>query len=316
MNIVIIDANTLNPGDLDLEKLHQLGQVTVYARSESSQLVARLQNADIAVVNKVVFDQELINQLPQLKYIAVTATGYNNLDIAYLKEKGILASNVKNYGSHAVAQHAFALLLELCNHVGLHHEECKQGRWNETKDFCFWSKSITELYGKKMGIIGLGNIGLQTAQIAHAFGMEVYYHSRSDKGLNEYNYTSNYKEIFSTCDVVSLHCTLNKDTQEIINKDTLQLFKPHAFLINTSRGGLINETDLLEALDNSIIAGVGLDVLTVEPPQTIHPLIHHPKCIVTPHNAWAAKETRQRLLDMAIENIKSYIDGSPKNLIV
>ncbi|MCO5247808.1 MAG: D-2-hydroxyacid dehydrogenase [Chitinophagales bacterium] len=315
MNIVVVDGYTLNPGDLDIKDLQKLGAVTVYDRSSYHQLAERLRDAEIAVVNKAVFDQELIHQLPKLKYIAVTATGYNNLDISYLKEKGILVSNVTNYGSHAVAQHAFALLLELCNHVGLHHEECKQGRWNEITDFCFWSKSMTELYGKKMGIIGLGNIGLQTAKIAQAFGMHVYYHSRTDKQIADFKYVETVEKVLSTCDVISLHCTLNADTQELINKHTLSLFKPDAFLMNTSRGGLINEKDLLEALDKGRLAGVGLDVLSEEPPKTIHPLIHHPKCIVTPHNAWAAKETRQRLLDIAIQNIKSYIEGSPENLV-
>ncbi len=316
MNIVVIDGYTLNPGDLDLSALQQLGTVSAYDRSTSEETVERLKKADIAVVNKVVFNQALIDRLPRLKYIAVTATGYNNLDIPYLRQKGIAASNVSGYGSHAVAQHTFALLLELCNHVVHHHRECQKGKWNQTKDFCFWSQPMTELYDKKMGIIGLGSIGQQTAAIAKAFGMEVFYHGRTDKNIEGLTYVKSPEEIFSTCDVVSLHCTLNEQTRYLINKESLKLFQPHTFLLNTSRGGLIDESALLEALDNRTIAGAGLDVLSVEPPIEINPLIHHPGCIVTPHNAWAAKETRQRLLDMAIDNIKSYLDGKPRNLIV
>lgn len=316
MNIVVIDGFTLNPGDLNLERLQKLGNLQVYERSSDTEIIERLQHADIAVVNKVVFNQTLIDQLPRLKYIAVTATGYNNLNIPYLRQKGISASNVSGYGSHAVAQHTFALLLELCNHVALHHRECQEGKWNQTKDFCFWSQAMTELYGKKMGIIGPGSIGQQTAAIAKAFGMEVFYHGKTDKNIAGLTYVKSPEEIFSTCDIVSLHCTLNEQTHHLINKESLKLFQPHAFLLNTSRGGLIDESALLEALENRTIAGAGLDVLSVEPPKEINPLIHHPKCIVTPHNAWAAKETRQRLLDMAIDNIKSYLNGKPENLIV
>lgn len=316
MNIVVTDGYTLNPGDLDLTALRKLGTVYVYDRSTQEEIAERLKDADIAVVNKIIFNQALIDRLPRLKYIAVTATGYNNLDIPYLREKGISASNVSGYGSHAVAQHTFALLLELCNHVALHHQECQGGKWNQTKDFCFWTQPMTELYGKKMGIIGLGNIGRQTATIAKAFGMDVFYHGRTDKNIEGLTYVKSPEEIFRTCDIVSLHCTLNEQTQHLINKKSLKLFQPHAFLLNTSRGGLVNETDLLEALENNLIAGAGLDVLSVEPPKEINPLIHHPKCILTPHNAWAAKETRQRLLDMAIDNIKSYLNGEPENLIV
>lgn len=315
MNIVVIDEHTLNPGDLDLGKLKTLGNLKVYARSEGEEVYKRLRDADIAVVNKVTFNKELIDRLPRLQYISVTATGYNNIDIDYLREKGILASNVTNYGSYAVAQHAFALLLELTNQVAHHHQECIDGRWNETKDFCFWSRPMTELYGKTMGVIGLGNIGLQAAKLATAFGMDVIYSSRSDKNIDQMTYAPTPKEVIQQSDVVSLHCSLNEHTKHLINSATLKHFKPHAFLINTSRGGLIDEGALIDALDCQQLAGAGLDVLSVEPPQTTNPLIHHKKCFVTPHNAWSSRDTRQRLLDIAIENIESFIQGQPKNLI-
>lgn len=315
MNIVVIDGFTLNPGDLQLDQLYQLGDIQTFARSEAHEVIERLVDADIAVVNKVIIDENVLRQLPRLKYIAVTATGYNNIDIAALKKYGVRASNVSNYGSHAVAQHTFALLLEICNQVALHRQQCINGEWHNTKDFCFWSAPMIELYGKKIGIVGLGNIGLQTAKLAQAFGMEVWYNSRSDKQIDGMKYVTTPEEIFQHCDVVSLHCSLNDETKHLIRKETLSLFKSNTILLNTSRGGLIHEEDLVAALDNGLLYAAGLDVLTVEPPRGIQPLIHHPKCIVTPHNAWAPVETRQRLLDMAIDNIKSFIEGNPKNLI-
>jgi glycerate dehydrogenase len=315
MNIVVIDGYTLNPGDLDLTQLRQLGKLTIYDRSSKNQIAERLKNADIAVVNKIIFDQNLIDSLPKLKYIALTATGYNNLDIQYLHQKNILTSNVSNYGSHAVAQHTFALILELTNHVAHHQKDCIEGKWNQTSDFCFWSQPMTELFQKKIGIIGLGNIGLQTAIIAKAFGMEVYYHSREDKKIEGMIFVQNPNDIFSQCDIVSLHCTLNEDTKHIINSESLKLFPTHSIIINTSRGDLIDENALLDALNNQQIAGAGLDVLSIEPPKKFNSLIHHPKCIITPHNAWSAKDTRQRLLDMAVDNIQSFLNGVPKNLI-
>lgn len=315
MNIVVIDGFTLNPGDLQLDQLYELGDIQTFARSEGHEVIERLADADIAIVNKVIFDENVLSQLPKLKYIAVSATGYNNIDIAALQKFGVKASNVSNYGTYAVAQHTFALLLEICNQVALHRHQCIEGKWHQTKDFCFWSTPMIELYGKKIGIIGLGNIGLQTAKLAQAFGMEVWYHSRSDKNIDGMKFVFSPEEIFRNCDVISLHCSLNEDTKHLIRKDTLALFKPNAILLNTSRGGLIHEEDLLHALDNGQLYAAGLDVLSVEPPRGDQALIHHPKCIVTPHNAWAPVETRQRLLDIAIDNIKSYIEGNPKNLI-
>ncbi|MCO5233811.1 MAG: D-2-hydroxyacid dehydrogenase [Chitinophagales bacterium] len=316
LNIVVIDGYTLNPGDLNLTELQKLGNLRVHPRSSNEELVERLKDAHIAIVNKVVFNKHLIDQLPHLKYIAVTATGYNNLDISYLKQKNILASNVKGYGTFAVAQHTISLILELTNYVSKHHQDCINNKWNQTQDFCFWTYPMKELYQKKMGIIGMGNIGKQVAIIAQALGMEIYYHSLKDKSIPGMKYLQNSDEIFKICDIISLHCSLNHQTEHLINEQSLSLFRPEAILINTSRGGLIDENALKYALDKNIISGAGLDVLTTEPPvDKHHPLIHHPKCIVTPHNAWSSIETRQRLLDMVVDNIKSYIQGNPKNVI-
>ena len=315
MKIVVTDGHTLNPGDLDNSELEKLGELVIYKRSNREETILRLQDADIAVVNKTILDRDILEKLPHLRYIAVTATGYNNLDVPFIKEKKIPTSNVTNYGSYAVAQHAFALLLELTNLVGLHNQECRQGKWYQSSDFCFWSQPMTELYGKKIGIIGLGHIGSKMAEMAKAFGMEVFYHGRVDKNIPGYTYLSTPQEIFSSCDVISLHCALNEQTNQIVNSASLSYFKPNAILINTSRGGLIQEEDLLNALDQGQIRGVGLDVLSEEPPRKLNSLINHPRCIVTPHNAWAAQETRQRMLDITIDNIKSFLQGNPKNLI-
>ncbi len=316
MKIVVTDGETLNPGDLDMSSLKKLGDLRTYNFSDESNIAERLKDAEIAVVNKTVISRELLDKLPKLKFVAVTATGYNNIDLRALKDRNISASNVSDYGSYAVAQHTFALLLELTNWVSVHHRECMEGKWNQVKNFCFWSRPMTELYGKKMGIIGLGNIGRRTAEIAAAFGMEILYHSRTDKHIDRFQYVDTAEEIFQNCDVVSLHCTLNDGTEQIINKNSLKLFKPEAFLLNTSRGGLVNEKELAQALDSGVLAAYAADVLSVEPPREKNILIHHPKCIITPHNAWSSKDTRQRILDITIDNIRGFIEGSPKNRIV
>jgi len=315
MEIVIIDGHTLNPGDLDWSALSTYGNVTVYDRSTYEEARDRLKNADIAVINKVRLDREMIDALPRLKYVAVTATGYNNLDVAYLKARNIPASNVTGYGAHAVAQHTFALLLELCNRTAYHQQKTIEGAWAQTNDFCYWSQPMTELYGLKMGIVGWGSIGSQVGRIAHAMDMEVLLYSPSEKNISWATQVRHTDEIFSTCDVISLHCTLTPETDRLINAQTLKLFKPGSFLINTSRGGLIDEPALIAALDRGQLAGAGLDVLSVEPPKQGNPLIHHPKCIVTPHNAWAPIATRQRLINMTVENIASFLQGTPKNLV-
>lgn len=316
LRIVVIDGFTINPGDLDWNVLKAFGEVAIYERSTYAEAKQRLQGAQIAFVNKVVFDKEMIDALPDLKFISLTATGYNNLDIPYLQSKGVTVSNVKGYGDYAVAQHAMALLLELSNKVGYYNLKSRDGAWSKSGDFCYFDQPMTELYGKKMGIIGWGNIGSKAGQMAHAFGMEVLFHSRTRKSVSFARQVDQPDEIFSTCDVVSLHCLLTPETQHIVNATSLSLMPPGAFLINTSRGGLVDEQALYHALQNGQLAGAGLDVLTVEPPSTAHPLFSAPNCIITPHNAWAPVSVRQRLLDMSIANMKAFLDGCPINKIV
>jgi glycerate dehydrogenase len=315
LKIVVTDGQTINPGDLSWKRLETFGEVSVYQQSTPEEAGERLRDADIAIVNKVVFDQSLIDSLPGLRFISLTATGYNNLDINYLKEKGILVSNVKGYGDYAAAQHTIAHLLELCNRVGYYQLKSRDGAWTNSGNFCYFDQPMTELYGKKMGIIGWGNIGSKVGAIAHAMGMEVLFYSLNTKETNFARQVHHPDDIFRECDVISLHCLLTPETSLIVNERTLSLMKTNAFLLNTSRGGLIDEVALENALEESKIAGAGLDVLTVEPPAQDHLLFSAPHCIITPHNAWAPATVRQRLMDMSIDNLEAFLSGHPVNLV-
>lgn len=315
LKIVVIDGYTINPGDLSWKRLEAYGDVAVYPQSSVEEAKDRLEDADIAFVNKVVFNREFIDALPRLRFISLTATGYNNLDIAYLKEKGILVSNVKGYGDHAVAQHTISLLLELSNRVGHYNLKSRDGAWSNSGNFCFYDEPLTELYGLKMGIIGWGNIGSKVGAIARALGMEVLFYSRIKKQTEIARQVETADEIFRECDVVSLHCLLAPETSLMVNERTLGLMRDNAILLNTSRGGLIDEQALYNALVNGKIAGAGLDVLTVEPPKEDHLLFSAPNCIITPHNAWASATVRQRLMDMAINNLQAFLEGHPANLV-
>jgi glycerate dehydrogenase len=313
-NIVVIDGYTINPGDLDWSKLEAIGHLSVYDRSTPEEAVLRLQDADVVLVNKVRFDEALVSQLPRLKFIALSATGYNNLDIPLLQKYGIAASNVSGYGSYAVAQHTIALLLALCNGVAQHHSAVQQGAWARVDDFCFWNREMTELFGRTMGIIGWGEIGSKVGAIAQAMGMRVIFYSPTSKSSTIAEQVT-LEQVWEDSDVISLHCILHEKTQHMIRRESLMAMKRGVFLLNTSRGGLIDELALLEALDSGQVAGAGLDVLSVEPPKAGNILIGHPKCIITPHNAWAPKATRQRLLNMAADNVSAFLSGHPKNLL-
>lgn len=315
LNIVVIDGYSINPGDLTWDGLKHFGNVAVYDRCTYEEAAERLKDADIAVVNKVRFDKALIDQLLSLKFISLTATGYNNLDVDYLREKGIHSSNVTGYGSFAVAQHSIALLLELTNKISRHAEEVRAGEWAKVNDFCYWSAPMTELYGLKMGIVGWGGIGAQVGKIAAALGMEVQFYSRTQKQNTGATQVDNIETLFRTSDVISLHCLLNDETNELINENSIAWMKDGAFLINTSRGGLIDEKALLDALKSGKLAGAGLDVLSTEPPKNGNLLMEAPNCIITPHNAWSPRATRQRLMTMAEENIKAFLDGKLQNLV-
>lgn len=319
MNIVFLDGYTLNPGDLSWDELQSLGNCTIFDRTPAHTIIERALNAEVILTNKVPFTKETLSQLPNLKYIGVTATGYNIIDIAAAKEKNIVVTNVRNYGSQTVAQAVFALLLELTNHVGHHSNTVRNEKWSNNIDWCYWDFPIVELAEKNFGIIGFGNIGQAVAKIASSFGMNVLVSTRNPKTSevsksSEVSFVDN-ETIFKTCDVISLHCTLNDETKHIINADSLALLKSSAYLINTSRGGLIDESALAKSLNNNQIAGAGLDVLSIEPPTNNNPLLNAKNCIITPHIAWASQSARERLLKIVVHNIKSFLDGKPMNVV-
>lgn len=316
MKIVILDGYTLNPGDLDWAPLQALGTLTIYDRSAPTEIVDRAKDADVVLVNKVVLNETLLNQLPNLRYIGVMATGYNNLDMATAKRNGITVTNVKAYGPASVAQHTFALLLALTNHLELHSQSVFNGEWVASPDFCYWKTPLTELAGKTMGLIGLGDIGSHVARIAQAFDMKVIAYRKNpaqtkDSGIEMVS----LEDVFRKSDVISLHCPLTEETKELINGGRLSWMKPNALLLNTGRGPLINESDLAEALQNKQIAGAGLDVLSAEPPLPSNPLLSAPNCIITPHIAWASFEARKRLLQMVADNLIAFSKGVPINVV-
>ncbi len=312
MKIVILDGYTCNPGDLSWAPFEQFGEVTAYESTLPHEVVSRCQGAEIVISNKTLLPKETLEQLHWVKYIGLLSTGYNVVDIKAAESLGIPVSYVPAYSTNAVAQHTFALLLELCNHVGTHATAVRAGDWENCRRFCFWNAPLTELYGKTFGIFGLGSIGSAVAKIAHAMGMRVIYHSRTPKDV-PYTYVTK-EELFRQSDVLSLHCPLNDETYRLINRETLALMKPTAFLINTTRGDVVSEDDLAQALDQEKLAGAALDVLCQEPPVDGSPLLRAKNTVITPHLAWAAQETRGRLIDWAADNLQAFLQGNPKNL--
>lgn len=316
MKIVILDGYTLNPGDLNWAPLEELGAVTIYDRSAQNEIVERAKDADIVLVNKVILTAETLGQLPNLKYIGVMATGYNNVDAVAARKNGVSVTNVKAYGPASVAQHTFALLLALTNHLELHSQSVFNGEWVASKDFCYWETPLTELAGKTMALIGLGDIGSHVARIALAFDMKVIaYRKNPSKTQDSGIEMVELEEVFRKSDVISLHCPLTEETKELINTERLSWMKPNAVILNTGRGPLINEQDLATALKNKVIAGAGLDVLSVEPPKADNPLLSAPNCIITPHIAWASFEARKRLLQMVAGNLKAFSSGNVVNVV-
>jgi len=314
MNIVAIDSYTLNPGDLSWKDLETLGQLTLYDRTPADLIIDRCKDAHIVLTNKVPFTAATLDALPELKIIAVTATGYNIVDIAAARKKNIIVCNVPAYGTASVAQHAFALLLELTNHVGRNARSVAEGKWLRSEDWCYTVAPIMELEGKTIGIVGYGNIGQRVGQIAQDFGMKVVYYSPMIKPWTP-DEPADLPTLFSTSDVVTLHCPLTPDNHEFVNKDLLRLMKPTAFLINTARGQLIQEQDLADALNQGRLGGAALDVLSIEPPVTTNPLLNAKNCIITPHNAWISKEARERIMAVTTSNIKAFLDGHPINVV-
>jgi glycerate dehydrogenase len=317
MKIVVLDGYTLNPGDLRWDGLNRLGDLTVYDRTPKAQIVERSLAAKIVLTNKTPLTAVTLGQLPDLKYIGVLATGYNVVDVKAAAERGIVVTNVPTYGTSSVAQMTFALLLELCHHVQVHSDAVRRGDWSLGKDFCFWNYPLVELAGKTMGIIGFGRIGRAVARIAASMGMRILAADqiRDDVlDLDDFEW-ADIPELLSRADVVSLHCPLFPATEGLIHFETIELMKPSAFLINTSRGGLVVDRDLAQALNNNRIAGAGLDVLTIEPPAPDNPLLAAKNCIVTPHIAWATREARERLMGIAVENVRAFLADRPVNRV-
>ena len=310
MKIVVLDGYCLNPGDLSWEDMATLGDLQVYDRTSPKDLLGRAQGAEVLITNKTLITGNDIEALPQLKYIGVLATGYNVVDIESAKKKGIVVTNIPAYSTNSVAQMVFAHILNITQRVG--HYACmnRQGKWSDNADFCYWDTDLIELNDKWMGIVGFGNIGQATARIALSFGMKVgVFTSKDQSELPEGIVKMSLDEVFKTCDVVSLHCPLTPSTQEMVNAERLSKMKKNAILINTGRGPLINEQDLADALNEGRIAAAGLDVLSVEPSVEGNPLLTARNCFITPHIAWATLEARTRLMEIAVQNLKSYLNG-------
>ena len=310
MKIIVLDGYGLNPGDLNWDGFEALGELTVYDRTLPSELMERAAGAEVLITNKTLITAENMVDLPELKYIGVLATGYNVVDIDAAKARGIVVTNIPAYSTASVAQMVFAHILNITQRVGYYADENKQGRWTKNADFCYWDTQLVELQGKKMGIVGFGNIGQATARIAQAFGMEVcVYSSKPQFVLPSGIKKMDLDELFAECDVISLHCPLTPDTKEMVNAERLSKMKSNAILINTGRGPLINEQDLADALNEGRIAAAGLDVLSVEPSVEGNPLLTARNCFITPHIAWATLEARTRLMEIAVQNLKSYLNG-------
>ena len=308
MNIVVLDGYTLNPGDLSWDALRELGSCEIYDRSAPDEIVPRSTSAEIVLTNKVKLNGEYISSVPTLKYIGVTATGYNIVDVAAARERKVIVTNVPTYGTQSVAQMTFALLLELTQHVGHHAQTVREGRWTRSPDFCYWDYPLIELDGLTLGIIGFGRIGKMVGQLAEAFGMKVLTYSRKQP-------VAEMETLFRRSDIISLHCPLTPQTEHLVNEKRLAWMKPTAFLLNTSRGPLIDESALAKALNEGRIAGAGLDVLAVEPPTADNPLLRAKNCLITPHIAWATRAARSRLMEAVVENVRAYLTGESKNVV-
>lgn len=319
MKIVVLDGYTENPGDLSWEPFEALGELTVYDRtdvSDKDEIISRIGDAEAVLTNKTPIDRTVLDQCPNLRFISVLATGYNVVDVAYAKEKGIPVSNIPAYGTDAVGQFAIALLLEICHRIGHHDQAVKEGRWTACQDWCFWDYPLIELAGKTMGIIGFGRIGQKTGQIAKAMGMKIlaYNRSQSESGKEIAEYVD-LDTLLAQSDVIALHCPLFPETQEIINRETISKMKDGVIIINNSRGPLIAEQDLADALNSGKVYAAGLDVLCDEPMRKDNPLLTAKNCIITPHISWAPRESRQRIMDMSVRNLRAFLNGNPINVV-
>ena len=319
MKIVVLDGAVENPGDLSWEELGKLGELTVYERTsmtDEAEIARRIGGASVVITNKTPITRGVLERCPSVRYISVLATGYNVIDCAAAREKGIPVSNVPAYGTDVVGQFAIALLLEICHHIGAHSEAVRQGRWEHSTDWCFWNYPLMELAGKTMGIIGFGRIGQKTGTIAKALGMEVLAYSphESESGRAIAQYTD-LDTLLAKSDVISLHCPLFPETREIINRETIAKMKDGVIILNNSRGPLIAEQDLADALNSGKVYAAGLDVVGEEPIRGDNPLLRAKNCIITPHISWASRESRQRILDCTVKNVKAFQAGAPIHVV-
>lgn len=316
MKIVVLDGQGVNPGDISWNRIEELGELTVYPRTAPEEVLQHVGDAEIALTNKTVFDANIIAQLKNTKYIGVLATGYNVVDTKAARERGIVVTNIPAYSTDSVAQMVFAHLLNVSNHVDHYAEETRNGVWSRCPDFCYWNTPLFELAGKTLGIVGLGHIGMKVAQIAQAFGMNVLaYTSKSPDQLPEWIRKTTLDGLLGASDVVSLHCPLTDTTRELMNSASIEKMRDGAILINTGRGPLVNEADVTDALASGKLGAYCADVLSSEPPSASNPLIGVPNAFITPHVAWATLEARLRLMDIAVCNIKSFLAGSPTNVV-
>jgi len=314
-HLVVLDGYTLNPGDLSWENLLSMGNCSIYDRTTPEEIVAEAAAAELILTNKAVLSREVIEALPQLKYIGVMATGYNVVDLGAAREREITVTHVPVYGTASVAQMVFAHVFHFTRRIGDHSDAVHAGRWSSAKDWCFWETPQVELEGLTIGIVGLGRIGQATAKLANALGMQVLATSRSQVDLPDFIKSVDLDTLFCKSDILSLHCPLTPETEGMVNAARLQMMKPTALLINTSRGSLIDEGALADALRRGTIAGAGLDVLSAEPPPAGHPLLAIENCVITPHIAWATRSARGRLLATTIENVAAYLAGRPQNVV-
>ncbi|MEG1191986.1 MAG: D-2-hydroxyacid dehydrogenase [Clostridia bacterium] len=317
MRIVILDGRAVNPGDIGWDEIAQMGKLCLYDTTRPEDVAERIGDAEAVFTNKSLITREVLTACPRLRFVGVLATGYNVVDVAAAREKGVVVANVPGYSTEAVAQFALALLLEICCHVGLHSEQVHAGRWEKCADFCFWDKPLIELAGKTMGIIGFGRIGQATGMLARALGMRVMAYSRSvrPEGQAIAEYVDGVDALYRASDVIALHCPLTSETRGMINRDSIAKMKDGVIVLNNSRGQLIVEQDLADALASGKVYAAGLDVVSSEPIQGDNPLLSAPNCLITPHISWAPKETRVRLIALAAKNLEAFLRGERLNVV-
>ena len=316
MNIVVLDGYTANPNDLSWEPLEAFGKLTIYDRTSADELIKRAQDADIILTNKCRLKEEELKQLPKLKYIGVLATGFNNIDIEYAHNHGIVVSNIPSYSTESVVQMTFAHIFNITNQISHYASEVRAGQWSQNPDFCYWNTPLQELAGRTLGIIGLGNIGMRVAQVAHCLGMDVFALTSKEKDqLPTGVQKTTLEGLLGVADILTLHCPLSPDTYHLINEERLAMMREGAILINTSRGALVDEQAVANALESGRLQAYGADVMSKEPPLADNPLLRQAHAHLTPHIAWATLEARQRLIKTGIENVKAFMEGQPQNVV-